>query len=80
MVVAGGSDGAACVILLQGVVRADAAFPTFTVNNQLYVSETAGLVTGTQPTTADVVIKVIGVGITADEMYFNPSMDYVTHI
>lgn len=79
MVVSAGTDGNPCTLLLQGVVRADAKFPTFTVNNPIYVSETAGLVTQTQPTTTDVVIRVLGFALTADEMYFNPSPTYITH-
>ncbi len=79
MVVVAGTDGTACTILLNGIIRADAKFPTFTVNNPIYVSETAGAVTQTQPTTTDVVIRIVGFGITGDEMYFNPSPDYITH-
>lgn len=79
IVVSAGTDGNACTILLHGVVRADAKFPSFTINNPIYVSETSGLVTQTQPTTTDVVIRVVGSALTADEMYFNPSYDYITH-
>lgn len=79
MVVVAGTDGAACTILLNGVVRADAKFPAFTVNNPIYVSETAGSVTQTQVTTTDAVIRVIGFAITTDELYFSPSADYITH-
>lgn len=79
MVVVAGTDGNACTILLNGVIRADAKFPTFTVNNPIYVSETAGLVTQTQPTTTDVVIRIVGAALTADEMYFNPDNTWVTH-
>lgn len=79
MVVSAGTDGNACTLLLQGVIRADAKFPTFTVNNPIYASETAGSVTQTQPTTTDVVIRVVGFALTADEMYFNPSPTYITH-
>lgn len=79
VVVAGGSDGAACTLLLHGIIRADAKFPTFDVNNPVYVSETAGAVTQTQPTTADVVIRIVGFAMTADEMYFNPENSYITH-
>jgi hypothetical protein len=79
IVVVAGTDGNACTILLHGIIRADAKFPTFTVNNPIYVSETAGAVTQTQPTTTDVVIRIVGFGITADEMYFNPENDYITH-
>ena len=80
IVVSAGTDGTACTILLNGVIRADAKFPSFTINNPIYISETAGSVTQTQPTTTDVVIRVVGFAITADEMYFNPSNDYITHI
>lgn len=79
MVVVAGTDGNACTLLLNGVIRADAKFPTFTVNNPIYISETAGSVTQTQPTTTDVVIRVLGAALTADSMIFNPSYDYTTH-
>jgi len=80
VVVAGASDGSACTILLNGVIRADAAFPTMTINAPMYVSETAGAITGTQPTTTDVVIRVIGSALTADELYFNPDRIWFTHV
>lgn len=79
MVVVAGTDGSACTILLQGIIRADAKFPTFTVNNPIYVSETAGAVTQTQPSTTDVVIRVVGAALTGDEMYFAPDFTYITH-
>jgi len=79
MVVVAGTDGNSCTLLLNGVIRADAKFPTFTVNNPIYISETAGSVTQTQPTTTDVVIRVLGAALTADSMIFNPSYDYITH-
>lgn len=78
MVVVAGTDGTACTVLLQGIIRADAKFPTFTVNNPLYASATTGLVTGTKPTTTDYVVRTVGFGITTDEMYFNPSPDFIT--
>lgn len=79
MVVVAWTDGTACTVLLNGIIRADAKFPTFTINNPIYVSETAGLVTQTQPTTTDVVIRIVGSALTADEMYFNPDWAYITH-
>lgn len=79
MVVVTGTDGNACTILLNGVVRADANFPTFTINNPIYVSETAGDVTQTQPTTTDVVIRIVGAALTADSMIFNPDHTWITH-
>ena len=79
IVVVAGTDGTACTILLQGIIRADAKFPTFTVNGPVYVSETAGSSTQTQPVTTDVVIRVVGYAITADEMYFCPANMWITH-
>lgn len=79
MVVSTGTDGNACTILLSGIVRADAKFATFTVNNPIYVSETAGAITQTQPTTTDVVIRIIGAALTADEIYFRPDWTWITH-
>ncbi len=73
------NEDAATNILLHGVVRADTAFPTLTVNAPAYVSETAGDIVVTQPTTTDVVIRVVGFGLTGDELFFNPSNDYITH-
>lgn len=78
-VLAAAADGDSTTILLYGTVRADTAFPAMTVNNQMYVSETAGDITGTQPTTTDVVIRVVGVALTSDELLFNPSPDFITH-
>ncbi len=74
------TDNNATTMLLYGKVRADSAFPTFTIGTPVYISETAGDVTSTQPTTADVVIKVVGYANTADELFFCPSADYITHI
>lgn len=79
MVVVAGTDGSACTILLNGIIRADTKFPSFTVNNPIYVSETAGSVTQTQPSTTDVVIRIIGAALTGDEMYFNPDFAWITH-
>lgn len=78
-VLAAAGDGSATKMLLWGKVRADTAFPTMTIGAPVYVSETAGDITSTQPTTADVVIRVIGQANTADELFFNPSPDYITH-
>ncbi len=79
MVVVAGTDGTSCTLLLQGNIRADAKFATFTVNNPLYVSETAGAITQTQPTTTDVVIRFLGAALTADSIYFNPDSFWYTH-
>ena len=78
-VLAAAADGSATTILLQGIIRADAVFPALTINAPVYVSETAGDIVVAQPTTTDAVIRVLGFAITADEIYFNPSSDYITH-
>lgn len=73
-----GNDGGATEMLVWGKVRS-AAFPAFTVNNQLFVSETAGDITHTAPTTADSASRVVGVALTAEDLFFNPSPIYWTH-
>lgn len=79
MVVVAGTDGNTCTILIRGKIRADANFPTLTINNPIYISETAGDITQTQPTTTDVVIRIIGYALTADEMMFAPDGIWITH-
>lgn len=76
MVVVAGTDGNSCTLLLQGIIRADAKFPTMTVGATQYVGETAGEIQGAIPTGADNVIRTVGYALTADELYFNPSTDW----
>jgi hypothetical protein len=75
------NDTQATKMLMYGTVRADTAFPTLTINEQVYLSETAGDVTLTQPTTADAIIRVVGYGTagTGDNLFFNPSPTWITH-
>lgn len=75
MVVVAGTDGNACTLLLQGIIRADAKFPALTVGAAVYVGETAGEIQVAIPTGADNIIRRVGYAMTADEIYFNPSMD-----
>jgi hypothetical protein len=60
-------------------VRADAVFPSFTINAPIYVSETAGDVTNTSPTTEDNVVRILGAAWTVDEIYFSPSYTWVVY-
>lgn len=76
MVVSPGTDGTSCTLLLQGIIRADAKFPTMTVGATQFVGETAGAIQGAIPTGADNIIRTVGYAITADELYFNPSTDW----
>ncbi len=72
-------DNGSTSMLLYGKVRADSLFPTMTISSPVYVSETAGEITSTQPTTTDVVIRIIGHANTADELFFHPDNTWVTH-
>jgi len=65
------------VALKGSIIRNDAW--AWTPGAVLYISETAGTITATQPTTTDAAIRVIGYAITADVIYFDPSPDYITH-
>jgi len=73
-----GADGSPTTMLLYGNIRS-AYFPTFTVGEQVYISESEGTVTSVQPTTANAVIRVVGFANTADELFFCPSPDYIVH-
>ena len=72
------TDGGAITVLLNGIIRADANFPALTIGAPVYASTTGDVVV-TQPTTTDHVIRIIGYGLTADEMYFNPGAVWTTH-
>ena len=74
------SDGGALTVLLHGIVRADTAFPAMTVNAPMYISETAGDITGTKPTTTDNVVRVVGFALTGDELFFSPESGFITHV
>jgi len=78
-VLAATNDGDATTILLWGKVRADTAFPALTISAPAYISETAGDIVVAQPTTTDAVIRRLGFANTADELFFCPSNDYITH-
>lgn len=66
-------------VLLQGFVYAASPFPTFTIGAPIYMSATAGAVTQTAPVTTDSATRIIGYGVHADKMWFNPSNDWITH-
>lgn len=72
------TDGNPTTILISGTIRADAAFPTLTVGAAFYVSETAGDVTTTSPTTEDVVVRRVGFAITGDSAVIQPG-DFITY-
>lgn len=79
-VLAAAADADPTVLLLMGQIRADAAFPALTIGSAVYVGETAGDIQVAIPTGADNVIRRVGYALTADEIYFNPSMDAQTSV
>lgn len=78
-VLAAAADGNATTMLLIGIIRADAAFPDITIGAPVYVSTTVGDIQVAQPSGVDDVIRRVGFGLTINEIYFNPSNDYITH-
>lgn len=80
-VLAAASDGDPTRMLLMGNIRADSKFPAMTIGSAMYISDaTAGAIITTIPTGADNVIRRVGYALTADELYFNPSMDSQTTV
>lgn len=80
MCVLAANDTQTTTILLNGTCRADANFPALTITAPVYLSETAWDIVVAQPTTTDAVIRVLWFALTTDEIYFNPSSDYITHV
>ena len=71
------SDTATGTVLLQGFVRDDTW--AWTTGSTLYLSETAGAMTHTAPTTDGAFVNVVGVALSPDVVYINPSMDVIEH-
>jgi len=70
--------GQAMKVALPGTFVRDDTW-AWTPGAVLYLSETAGQITATQPVTTDAAIRVIGFAVTADVIYFFPSPDWITH-
>ena len=66
------SDTATGTILLQGFIRHDTW--NWTPGGILYASETAGEMTHTAPTTSGARVQALGVSLSADVVYWNPSL------
>ena len=69
------SDTATGTILLQGFIRDDSW--NWTTGSTLYLSETAGAMTHTPPSTDGAFVNVVGVALEPDVVYINPSMDVI---
>lgn len=74
-----GNDGSPSNMLLYGKIRS-ATFPSFIVASGLFMSETPGMITQTPPVTSDSCTRKLGFAITAEDILFNPSNDFYTHI
>ena len=72
-VLAAAGDGSATTVLLWGKVRADTAFPTFTVGAPVYLGTTAGDVQVAAPSGNTDIVRIVGFGNTGDELFFCPS-------
>ena len=69
------SDTATGTILLQGFIRDDSW--SWTTGSTLYLSETAGAMTHTPPSTDGAFVNIVGVALEPDVVYINPSMDVI---
>lgn len=73
------NEDAATKMLTYGKIRS-AAFPAFTVGAPVYLDDTAGDLVVAQPSTTNFAIRIVGYALTAEELMFNPSNDYIVHI
>lgn len=71
------SDNSEGTILLHGFVRDDDW--NWTTGQTLYLSETAGDITATAPTTDGAFVVPIGIALEPDMIYFNPSQTIIEH-
>lgn len=74
-----GGDTEPTEMLTYGKIRS-AAFPAFTVGSPVYLDDTAGDLVVAQPSTTNFAIRIVGFAITAEDLLFNPSNDYIVHI
>ena len=66
-------------LLIRGFFDCNTIEGTFTKGSAVYISEAAGVVDFTAPSSAGQVVRVIGHGTdTANVIYFNPSPDWIT--
>jgi hypothetical protein len=78
-VLAAAGDGSPTKVLLWGKIRADTVFPTLTIGAPVYVATSWGLIQTTAPSAEDFVIRIIGYGNTANELFFCPDNTYMTY-
>jgi len=76
---AAGNDTDSSQMLKYGNIRS-AGFPAFTVGAPVYLSDTAGDLVVAQPSTTNFAIRIVGYAITAEDLLFAPSPDYIVHV
>ena len=74
--VSSGTDASELVVLVQGVVRND-GWAWTTVGGPLYLSDTAGGLTETAPSTSGDCVQIVGWVLSDDEAYLNFSGHYL---
>lgn len=79
-VLAAANDGDSTRILLFGTIRADAAFPSLAIGAPAFISEDAGDITNTAPTTSGAIIRKAGHGLSANILMVNPCASYYEHV
>jgi hypothetical protein len=72
------SSGQTMLVALPNSFIYATAFPTLTIGSPVYMGDTGAVVVA-QPTTTDHAVRVIGYGVHADKLYFNPSSDYIIY-
>lgn len=72
-VLAASGSGKSIKVLTFGNIRADSLFPTLGIGKPVFMSETAGLISTSKPTTTGAYHRVIGYADSADQLYFQPS-------
>ena len=71
------SDTATGTVLLHGFIRDDSW--GWTTGAVLYLSETAGSMTETAPTTTNAFVQAVGIALEPDVVFINPSLDIIKH-
>ena len=77
MVISAWTDWNACTLLLQGIIRADAKFPTLTVWAPVYVSTTTGEIQVAAPSGTWDIVRIVGYALNANEIYFIPDNTFI---
>lgn len=77
IVVVAGNENNVVTVLLYGKIRADAAFPALTIGAPVHISTTLGDVQVAAPSGSGDIVRIIGYGNTANELFFCPDNTYV---